>query len=173
MTDVALEYADLASLGNVWMPQYVRNPSPLSSSTLSEMRQNILKSIIVKVSAPPADPSWLMALIARINELRKLPPNWDTYGGVAVTEANARTALWFIEQVVDLAPGPWIAPLGGGGIQLDWNGDDVDIEVVIDGTQSSALIVRGDGEAEVGLAEAVTVVRELSDRLRPQGQFSS
>ena len=91
--------------------------------------------------APPPSPGpvshellaarWYQPVVQRLFDLTRLPRNWDSYGGVAVTSANARDALWFLVRFLESASvPPWVVPLSDGGVQLEWHRDGVDLEVV-------------------------------------------
>lgn len=160
MTDHALQYADLSSLGGLKLPNYSG-----SSSLLAEVSKSLRKRVVnFTVSADP--PLWVPPVIERLNEFGALAPNWDTYGGVPVSESNARHALDFLTRVMGPnTPLPWIAPLGSGGLQLDWTGEGVDVEVVIDGSDSSALITVDGDEQDLPLGHGIVVFPTLVPRL--------
>lgn len=160
MSDHALQYADLSSLGGLELPHYSG-----SSSLLVELWRSLSKHV---VSLPDsADlPLWVPPVIERINEFGALAPNWDTYGGVPVSESNARSAVDFLKRVMGAhTPLPWIAPLGTGGLQLDWAGEGVEVEVVIDGNASSSLITLDGVERELSLGYAIVEFPILAPRL--------
>lgn len=160
MSDYALEYADLSSLGGLRLPHYSG-----SSSLLAEVRRSLPKRVVNLPDSADL-PLWVPPVIERINEFGALAPNWDTYGGVPVSEANARHAVDFLTRVMGPnTPLPWIAPLGSGGLQLDWAGEGVDVEVVIDGSDSSALITVDDDEQELSLGYAIVLLPTLAPRL--------
>ena len=160
MSEYALEHADLSSLGGLKLPHYSG-----SSSLLAEASRSLRKRVVDLVISADL-PLWVPPVIERINEFGALAPNWDTYGGVPVSKANARHALDFLARVMGPdTPLPWIAPLGKGGLQLDWAGDGVELEIVIDGWDSSALIAVDDDEHEVRLGRAIVLFPTLAPRL--------
>lgn len=160
MSDYALQYGDLSSLGGLRLPHYSG-----SSSLLVEGWRS-LSNRVVKVLDPAELPPWVPPVVERINEFGALPPNWDTYGGAPASESNARHALDFLMRVMGAdTPLPWIAPLGSGGLQLDWAGEGVEVEVVIDDRDSSALITVDDEEQELSLGYAIAVFPTLAPRL--------
>jgi len=66
--------------------------------------------------------------LERLEKLRKLKENWDSYGGSPPTKEAAERAIQFIK-------GTFIAPLPDGGIQITFGEDeDVFIDIHPDGT---------------------------------------
>ncbi len=71
--------------------------------------------------------------------IEKLEPNWDSYGSEppsAVAIATARDLVWTVLQQMFVLFGeraiPYsIAPLSGGGVQIEWRGSTGAIEVEI------------------------------------------
>ncbi len=160
MSEYALEHADLSSLGGLKLSHYSG-----SSSLLAEASRSLRKRVVDLVVLADL-PLWVPPVIERINEFGALAQDWDTYGGLPVSKANARHALDFLARVMGPStPLPWIAPLGTGGLQLDWGGEGVELEVVIDGSDSSALIAVDDDEQEVPLGRAIVLFPELAPRL--------
>ena len=89
----------------------------------------------------PSVPVWLSPAIARLNALLRLPQNWNSYGSLPITPATVRRAVQFIARAFPLqAPAPAIVPTPGGGIQLEWHQDglDLEIELLPDGIECSA-----------------------------------
>jgi hypothetical protein len=76
----------------------------------------------------------------RLDELAALPEDWDSYGAPppsATAIRHARRILLALTEQTDLldriAVNPsHIAPLPSGGVQLEWVGSPVSIEVEID-----------------------------------------
>jgi hypothetical protein len=65
---------------------------------------------------------WEPDALLRLAQQRSLQDNWDTYGGIAVTEEHARRAWQFLSRA--MRPGlplPSFIPLGDGGVQLEWD----------------------------------------------------
>jgi hypothetical protein len=87
----------------------------------------------------------------RLSEIASLERNWDSYGSEPPTPQSISAARDLIERVVAVAAeagSPFsIAPLSGGGVQIEWRrGVDV-IEVEIDGDRGrSGLIIQGEGQ---------------------------
>lgn len=104
-------------------------PSLLSGTgTISP--EATLRPQIVQVSAPPEALVWIRPVIARINHLFRLPPNWDSYGGrpMAVPAANTALAVLVVVMRPD-CPAPNVAPIADGGLELSWNLAGVDLEI--------------------------------------------
>lgn len=109
----------------------------------------------------PADPlGWnararnpLTVAMERLNQLSRLPDDWDGFGSRPPSERAIQTAGRVIglvhrafqlvspEAAVPLA----IVPVSGGGVQVEWRGisGDVEVEIEHDGAMS-CLAVRGE-----------------------------
>jgi hypothetical protein len=92
--------------------------------------------------------------IQKLEEFKVLSPNWDSYGAERITDTAIMTAkrlllalqdrleneLDFERPWLDLSrtsPSPltpyWVVPLPSGGVQMEWQGPESEIEVEIDG----------------------------------------
>lgn len=81
---------------------------------------------------------WLTELTERVDGYAVLADNWDSYGGLAITEA-ARTVAKRLLEMFAMLPldRPAVLPTGEGGVALQWytpDDDDIDVEVCEDGT---------------------------------------
>lgn len=78
--------------------------------------------------SPGGIQGWEPDALLRLWVQQSLPDNWDTYGGIAVTEDHARRAWQFLSRVMRPAlPLPSFVPLGDGGIQLEWDNGESQI----------------------------------------------
>lgn len=99
--------------------------------------------------------------LRRLDEISSLESNWDSYGSVpaaveAITKArnliaNVYRTLWPTagQNVIPFA----IAPLSGGGIQIEWRSRRGAIEVEIGPTTFGHLMVNGTGADRTFLEE--------------------
>ena len=120
---------------------------------------------VVRVVAP-VPPDWLGPTIARLNELLRLPPDWDGYGAEPIDDTTAIRALEFLsEHARTTTPPPSVVPLSDGGIQLEWSRESIDIEIEFHPDGSASLYVEdsesgeawegapdGEGDERLGLA---------------------
>lgn len=78
-------------------------------------------------------PRWLAPARDRVSEIVQLPWGWDGHDGCPVKIDIAKFAIRFLLQVLaPESPAPQIVPLSGGGIQLEWHQNGVDLEIEID-----------------------------------------
>lgn len=83
--------------------------------------------------------------------LRRLEPNWDSYGGQPVArfalDASAQFLSGLLHQGV---PAPSIVPTGRGGVAFEWHrpGFELNIEMAPDGELVSAYYFDGANESE-------------------------
>lgn len=59
-----------------------------------------------------------------LDRLAELKPGWDSYGAPALSLAALKVARVMLDA-------PQVVPTPGGGIQLEWHQDGLDIEIVI------------------------------------------
>lgn len=98
----------------------------------------------------PPEWTWQVEPIKKVLGALLLPENWDSYGGHAPRREAAATAIEIIASIVqEDPPRPRVVPLGTGGIQLEWeNGQrELEVECAPDGS-IEALKIEGDAEGE-------------------------
>jgi hypothetical protein len=77
-------------------------------------------------------PSWLRQARAKLNQLRTLPPNWNSYGATRVAPVATEAAYKLLQEMTTHAtPYPAIVPTSDGSIQLEWHTRGVDLELRI------------------------------------------
>lgn len=77
--------------------------------------------------------TWLVEAFDKINELRNLQSNWDSYGADRVTDGAELSARWLMSYVNwQGIPSPTISALADGGIGMHWNIGARDLEIEID-----------------------------------------
>lgn len=101
-------------------------------------------------------PQALPHLIAELEELAELPENWDGYGSPPIQPPVKKTAyqlLEFLEKLV--MPSPHVAPVSGGGLQLEWQAGKRELELeIFPNGEVSFLTVETSGEMEEGTFSA-------------------
>ena len=75
-------------------------------------------------------------IVGGIEGIQALPAGWDSYGGKAIDETAAQTAVALIAA---LSQSPQIVPLGTGGIQIEWRLDGIEVEITIDPTEPGQI----------------------------------
>jgi len=90
-------------------------------------------------------PSWLEVSIERLNELRSLPANWDSYGAAPPNPIICDLVQSRLFDLCDLdLPDPFLAPVANGGIYLKLKIPPREIEIEFDdpsGRYASCLFV--------------------------------
>lgn len=113
---------------------------------------------------------WRDLVIARLAELERLAPGWDSDGGLPVARRHANRAMQFLVRLAaDEAtslPVPDIVPLADGGVQLEWHvAPDRRIDFVSDEDSEPMILVQnptGFNETPVRLADATKLRALLS-----------
>lgn len=67
----------------------------------------------------------------RADELRALPPGWDTYGGKTPDGATLDKAVELALAVAPLVPDydPALVPCSDGSVQVEWHDGGYDVEM--------------------------------------------
>jgi hypothetical protein len=112
-------------------------------------------------------PAWGDAFKVRIEELAALP----SVGPDATWPMNARDVIdafnFLVRVMREDTVMPWIGRLSSGGVQLTWQGENLEVEAVFDRARNeqSVFVVAGENECEVPADEAETVFATVVDRL--------
>lgn len=93
-------------------------------------------------------PAWLRNVLAELDDLSRLPPNWDSRGAVVPSPAAIRGAIDLLALIMrDDTPPPTIVPTARGTLQLEWHRRGMDVEIEIVGRDHAvALVARGDDQ---------------------------
>lgn len=116
---------------------------------------------------------WLEGALTALGELLALPPNWDGYGSPAPLRSIVSCAENVLLRLRDVVPAslprPFVCPVSGGGIQLEWTSDTKHLELEFV-SQSEALfltedLTRPDAEdamdaGELNMVEGLGKLRE-------------
>ena len=87
--------------------------------------------------APEQVVRWLQQALGPLFRLRDLPPGWDTYGSPPIPDDVILGAVRLLfHAAAEQSPWPHLAPVSGGGVQLEWavNGRELEIEIFPDGS---------------------------------------
>lgn len=92
---------------------------------------------------------------AKLDELRSLPADWDSYGAAPISGKAVRAARRLLGAVGQRFArdhgtriNPYhIAPLAYGGIHLEWQGPEASLEVYVDPSETYGyLLIEGSGD---------------------------
>jgi hypothetical protein len=75
-----------------------------------------------------ASPGFANPLVRRLQQYLRLEQGWNSYDAPPVSQRAVQTALAHLAQMAG-RPRPSLVPTSQGGIQLEWHGAQVDIEV--------------------------------------------
>ena len=88
--------------------------------------------------------SWAGDVFLRLQQLRRYPKNWDSYGGKALTTAAYLGANELLGRLMfESVPKPSVVPTGRGGVQFEWHMKGSHVEVYLS----------PDGNAEVSFED--------------------
>jgi len=84
------------------------------------------------VSTVASQPVWSKAVSDQLNELSKLPPNWDSYGSPPVQVRVVTAALDILANLSRCnMDRPRVLAVPGGGVQLEWVNDSSELEIEV------------------------------------------
>lgn len=75
---------------------------------------------------------WIPLVSQRLEELRRLKPNWNSYGAQEINPTVIDYVRSFLEEYGGATHAPQIVPTNRGGIQIEWHRVDRDLEVQFD-----------------------------------------
>jgi len=79
-------------------------------------------------------PNWLSQTDQALQELLRLPPNWNSYGAQPIIPGNVTAAQDLLRAIVQPeTPQPSVVPTVSGGVQLEWHTGGIDLEIEIQG----------------------------------------
>jgi hypothetical protein len=116
-------------------------------------------------SALPVLPDWCADALAAIIQQQSLPENWDSYGGMPLSNNHARTAWRFLEEAMsDGLPLPDFIPMADGGLQLEWDSGDSQLSFTTEDDALPTLWLSTPGESrEIEVTELGTVLALFRD----------
>ena len=75
---------------------------------------------------------WLTKVEERLIQLLQLPAGWDGYQSQRVSPLTARFVTNILGSVMSShTPAPSIVPVSGGGLQVEWHRNGLDIELYV------------------------------------------
>jgi hypothetical protein len=86
--------------------------------------------LVIGVRGEP--PDWVQPTLQRLGQLLTLPRDWDSYGARPVDPACA-WAAWqvLLALLVEDTPVPSLVPTSRGGVQIEWHGKGIDLEIEV------------------------------------------
>jgi len=75
---------------------------------------------------------WMASVYGKLDELRRLPENWDGDGGLPISEeimGSASRLLAGLRTANRTLPIPFIAPIPNGSLQLEWRRNEKYFEI--------------------------------------------
>lgn len=117
-------------------------------ATLSEQRDYFVND---------NSPIWLVSILHKLQELTRMPSNWDGYGSPPVDSADVRLAIAFLTFATADTPEPAVIPYEGGGLQLEWCAGETYLEAEMDSARQRVGVLvdrRGRGASEYVIPES-------------------
>lgn len=84
---------------------------------------------------------WLLQALNRLDSVAGLPSGWDGEGGPPLNPeivASAATLLQYLQR--DDVPLPFICPIAGGSLQMEWSSEGKQVELELVDQQTMAFL---------------------------------
>lgn len=89
----------------------------------------------VRIEVRGGKPRWLEPIVTRLRELIALPTNWDSYGAAPIRLSIVAHVIRLLAHLMGReTPLPHLVPTKKGGIQFEWPGLAMDLEVEVHAT---------------------------------------
>ncbi len=83
------------------------------------------------------DPDFVLAIEQRLDELGRLPPNWDGYGAPPIDPNIVAAARSFTRSLPEnIAVRPQVVPISSGNIQFEWHHGSKVLELEFEDAQT-------------------------------------
>ncbi|RPI87568.1 MAG: hypothetical protein EHM42_05090, partial [Planctomycetaceae bacterium] len=90
------------------------------------------REVVIHSQTPPR---WMEPVLAALDNLGRLPENWDSYGAVPIRQASLWAAVELLADVMhDETPLPTAVPTSHGAVQLEWHTRGIDLEIEVRGS---------------------------------------
>ena len=141
---------------NSTVPTFIRQPSASPSYRFLTQRIRAeldLGHVTLTVESERPEPEWLYPALAQLKHLTTLREDWDSYGGLPPSDEVLVNAARLLSNLLDKdASAPSIVPTPSGGVQLEWQTETDDLEILIGpNAQVSGFRVNRDSGREVEL----------------------
>lgn len=138
------------------IPRTVSTVGVSPAHVYPEFGSSTYEQVPVEVTPSPsvsADdmPGWVAPVLARVNELAYLRSGWDGFAGRPPDTRCVMRAVSFLGELMGQRPGiatPWIVPLPSGGIQVEWDRDDVEVELIFEHNGANKVVTADGGIEE-------------------------
>ncbi len=99
-----------------------------------------------------SDPNWLVEAKKNLRNILQLDNNWDGYGSPPISQQLVQHTSNFLSCLEnENIPTPFIGPISGGGIQLEWHINNRELEIeFIESNVIGFLKVHEDDSLEEG-----------------------
>ena len=90
---------------------------------------------------------WLLVVWKAIAKLKELPDNWDGYGSPAIQSAALTAGFRLVLAIkTEKQPIPHVSPVPGGGIQLEWQtpNRELELEILPNGSVEYLTVTKDD-----------------------------
>lgn len=123
--------------------------------------------------------SWSETVRKRLREIAELQPGWDGYRSAEVNRDIRDFALSLLEGIMVFdTPAPSVAPMSNGSLMLEWDANDIELEIEISRPGSVWVsledrrqeIAPFEGPLSFDFAVLRPAIKALTKRSRPHGR---
>lgn len=153
-----------------WRRESGRQPTETLSDTsdVIDIAITVQSREVPVYDVPKALLPRLTNIANRLDEISRLPVNWDSYGAPTVsTESLVRAVEVACDILIRLDLDPFIAPASCGGITLDWETGDTEIEIEICDDTASLIFPTTDDDRATDDIPVTRAKMLLLDWLKP------
>jgi hypothetical protein len=117
-------------------------------------------------------PGWFQDAIASLNELARLPVNWDSYGAGKIRHSSIIATVELLLCIMrDDTPVPALVPTNRCTVQVEWHTRGIDLEVEVRGPGRLHVAFEDahdgtewDADISSDLSQLVNSIERLSER---------
>ncbi len=111
----------------------------------------------------------------RLEEFKQLTEGWDSYGSEAISHAAVERSIIllqdlyaYLKELGKTLPEPFVAPVPDGRIQIEWSGDEKEVEITVDEKGIIEYLLFGSDDVLNYKTGSVSTARGLAELLQTE-----
>jgi hypothetical protein len=155
MTTVIDQFSSAAlSRATIYQSSDSRSSSNRGQELLTESA-NVLQfrigdSLHVTLEGNGSEPSALWRVLEGLKGVGSLHENWDSYAAPAISTSAIKRAVSHLHLFLQSdSRTPQVVPMRDGGVQFEWHGEGVDVEISVPPSAPISYLIAIDGRPEI------------------------